>query len=96
MLGLDVHDCEHARNDLLRGGNLAEGYVLTVEPGLYFQPNDLTVPEQYRGIGVRIEDDILVTASGALNLSAALPREPDEVESWMAEIWSRGPAKLGL
>ena len=48
--------------------------VLTVEPGLYFQADDLTVPEEYRGIGVRIEDDILVTADGRRNLSAALPR----------------------
>lgn len=95
MLGLDVHDCEHARNEVYRG-NLEVGYVLTVEPGLYFQPNDLTVPEEYRGIGVRIEDDVLVTATGARNLSAALPRDPDEVEEWMAELWSRGPVDLGL
>ena len=58
--------------------NCAEGYVLTVEPGLYFQANDLTVPEEYRGIGVRIEDDVLVTATGSRNLSAALPRDPDD------------------
>ena len=67
-----------------------EGYVLTVEPGLYFQPNDLTVPEEYRGIGVRIEDDVLVTATGSRNLSAALPRDPDDIEAWMAELWKRG------
>ena len=48
--------------------------VQTVEPGLYFQADDLTVPEEYRGIGVRIEDDILVTAEGNENLSAGLPR----------------------
>ena len=47
---------------------------LTVEPGLYFQADDLTVPEEYRGIGVRIEDDILVTEDGNRNLSAGLPR----------------------
>ncbi len=95
MLGIDVHDCANARNDVYQG-NLEEGYVLTVEPGLYFQANDLSVPEEYRGIGVRIEDDILVTASGAKNLSSALPREPDDVEAWMSELWSRGPVNLGL
>jgi len=95
MLGLDVHDCANARDELYMG-ELKEGYVLTVEPGLYFQPHDLTVPEEYRGIGVRIEDDVLVTASGARNLSAALPRNADDVEAWMAEIWSRGATNLGL
>ena len=95
MLGLDVHDCANARDELYMG-ELREGYVLTVEPGLYFQPHDLTVPEEYRGIGVRIEDDILVTAQGARNLSAALPRRADDVEAWMAEIWSRGATNLEL
>ncbi|HEY5113565.1 MAG TPA: aminopeptidase P family protein [Coriobacteriia bacterium] len=95
MLGLDVHDCANARNEVLRGV-LVEGNVLTVEPGLYFQANDLTVPEEYRGIGVRIEDDILVTASGARNLSAALPRRAAEVEAWMDALWSNGTTNLGL
>ncbi len=95
MLGIDVHDCANARNEHYLG-DLHEGYVLTVEPGLYFQANDLTVPEEYRGIGVRIEDDVLVTATGSKNLSAALPREANDVESWMAELWSRGPVNLGL
>ena len=95
MLGLDVHDCANARNDHYHG-ELREGYVLTVEPGLYFQSNDLTVPEEYRGIGVRIEDDVLVTASGARNLSAALPREVDDVEAWMRELWAQPVTNLGL
>ena len=56
-------------------GKLEPGMVLTVEPGLYFQLDDLTVPEQYRGIGVRIEDDVVITAGGYENLSAALPSE---------------------
>jgi Xaa-Pro aminopeptidase len=88
MLGLDVHDCAHARKEMYTKGTLAEGYVLTIEPGLYFQPDDLTVPEDLRGIGVRIEDDVVVTADGCRNLSAALPRHPDEVESWMAALRS--------
>ena len=93
MLGIDVHDCANARNDLYNG-ELREGYVLTIEPGLYFQQNDLTVPEEYRGIGVRIEDDVLVTAQGYENLSAALPRDPDEIEAWMAQLWAGGPGDL--
>ena len=86
MLGIDVHDCAHARKEMYTKGTLAEGYVLTVEPGLYFQPDDLTVPEDLRGIGVRIEDDVVVTADGCRNLSAALPRSADEVEAWMARL----------
>jgi Xaa-Pro aminopeptidase len=86
MLGLDVHDCAHARAESYVDCALETGMVLTVEPGLYFQPDDLTVPEEYRGIGVRIEDDILVTADGNRNLSAGLPREADEIEAWMASL----------
>ncbi|AEW95373.1 MULTISPECIES: aminopeptidase P family protein [Streptomycetaceae] len=83
MLGLDVHDCAQARTETYVDGTLEPGMVLTVEPGLYFQADDLTVPQEYRGIGVRIEDDILVTEDGNRNLSAALPRRSDEVESWI-------------
>lgn len=86
MLGLDVHDCAAARTEHYVNGTLEPGMVLTVEPGLYFQADDLTVPEEYRGIGVRIEDDILVTDDGNRNLSAALPRRSDEVEAWMAGL----------
>ena len=88
MLGLDVHDCSNAREEHYHGA-LRVGNVLTVEPGLYFQPDDLTVPERYRGIGVRIEDDVLVTEDGHRNLSAALPREPEAVEAWMAKLLSQ-------
>ncbi|MFI8873457.1 aminopeptidase P family protein [Streptomyces sp. NPDC055243] len=86
MLGLDVHDCAQARTEEYVGGVLEEGMVLTVEPGLYFQPDDLTVPAEYRGIGVRIEDDILVTADGNENLSAGLPRGAAAVEAWMSGL----------
>jgi Xaa-Pro aminopeptidase len=58
--------------------------VFTIEPGLYFHKEDLLVPEEFRGIGVRIEDDVLMTESGPVNLSAQLPRTADEVEAWMA------------
>ncbi|MFT2748814.1 aminopeptidase P N-terminal domain-containing protein [Clavibacter sp. Sh2036] len=83
-LGLDVHDCAQARRDMYIDGRVEAGMVFTIEPGLYFQPDDLTVPERFRGIGVRIEDDILVTRDGAENLSAGIPRTADEVEAWMA------------
>ncbi|MEU5093600.1 aminopeptidase P family protein [Streptomyces sp. NPDC020996] len=86
MLGLDVHDCAKARTEMYVDGTLQPGMVLTVEPGLYFQSDDLTVPEEYRGIGIRIEDDLLVTEEGSENLSAGLPREADEVEAWMSRL----------
>ncbi|MFJ8694566.1 aminopeptidase P family protein [Streptomyces roseolilacinus] len=86
MLGMDVHDCAAARTEAYVGGTLEPGMCLTVEPGLYFQADDLTVPEEYRGIGVRIEDDILVTEDGNRNLSDGLPRRSDEVEAWMASL----------
>jgi len=86
MLGMDVHDCAAADSGIYPGGVLEDGMVLTVEPGLYFQEDDLLVPEELRGIGIRIEDDVVVTAHGALNLSAALPREPGEIEAWMAAL----------
>jgi Xaa-Pro aminopeptidase len=90
MLGLDVHDCAHARDETYRKGTLQPGHVLTIEPGLYFQPDDLTVPEDLRGIGVRIEDDVLVTEDGMVNLSAALPRSPDDVEAWVQRLLAEG------
>ena len=60
--------------------------VFTIEPGLYFQPDDLSVPEEYRGIGVRIEDDILIDETGAENLSAGIPRDSAAVEAWIAAL----------
>ncbi|WP_418957988.1 aminopeptidase P family protein [Streptomyces tritici] len=86
MLGMDVHDCAAARVEAYVDATLEPGMCLTVEPGLYFQADDLTVPEEYRGIGVRIEDDILVTEDCNRNLSASLPRQADEVEAWMARL----------
>lgn len=85
-LGLDVHDCAQARRELYLDGVLEPGMVFTIEPGLYFKSDDLTVPEEFRGIGVRIEDDVLVTEDGNENLSAGLPRRPEDVEAWMARL----------
>jgi Xaa-Pro aminopeptidase len=85
-LGIDVHDCAQARREMYYDGILEPGMVFTIEPGLYFQIDDITVPQEYRGIGVRIEDDILMTADGPVNLSAGIPRTADEVESWISRL----------
>lgn len=85
-LGIDVHDCAQARKEFYMDGEVREGMIFTIEPGLYFQPDDLTVPEEFRGIGVRIEDDIVVTASGAKNLSASIPRTVADVEAWVQRL----------
>ncbi|MEE2961906.1 MAG: aminopeptidase P family protein [Myxococcota bacterium] len=87
MLGMDVHDCSWASPQRYRKGLLEPGMVLTIEPGLYFQKDDLTVPRKYRGIGVRIEDDVLVTKTG-FEVLTDVPRDSDEVEAWMAELWA--------
>ena len=86
MLGLDVHDCASARNEMYRAGTFEVGNVFTIEPGLYFRTDDELVPARYRGIGVRIEDDIVVTEDGCENISAMLPRTADDVEAWMAKL----------
>jgi Xaa-Pro aminopeptidase len=89
-LGLDVHDCAQARLEHYREGTLEPGMVITVEPGLYFKAEDELVPSALRGIGVRIEDDILITADGNENLSAMLPRSAADVEAWMGGILGDG------
>ncbi len=89
MLGLDVHDCAQARAETYKYGKLQAGMVLTIEPGLYFQVDDLTVPAKYRGIGVRIEDDVVVTDKGYRNLSAVFPSKVEDVERWIKSLWSR-------
>lgn len=86
-LGLDVHDCAQARREMYLDAPLREGMVFTIEPGLYFKNEDLAIPEEYRGIGIRIEDDILVTAAGAESMSEHLPRTIADVEAWMAQLW---------
>lgn len=89
-LGIDVHDCAQALREDYRDGVLEPGMVITVEPGIYLKATDLLVPEEMRGIGVRIEDDILITADGNENLSGMLPRTADEVEAWMAPLLAEG------
>jgi Xaa-Pro aminopeptidase len=83
-LGLDVHDVGKYRDGDGAGGVsptvLRPGMVLTVEPGLYFGAG-ARAPRRLKGIGVRIEDDVLVTRGGRRNLSAAIPSDPDELEA---------------
>lgn len=84
-LGLDVHDAGRYFTDqgAKNSRPFAPGMVLTVEPGLYIPPDDRSAPAKYRGIGVRIEDDVLVTAEGNRNLTAKVPKDPDAIEALM-------------
>lgn len=84
-LGLDVHDPgDYARDGVSR--TLEAGMVLTVEPGLYFRPGGPAEAEPYAGVGVRIEDDVLVTETGHENLTADLPTASQDVEAFLNEI----------
>jgi Xaa-Pro aminopeptidase len=84
-LGLDVHDAgryfteQQAKNSR----PFAPGMVLTVEPGLYIPPDDKSAPSKYRGIGIRIEDDVLVTEEGNVNLTSKVPKDADAIEELM-------------
>lgn len=82
-LGLDVHDCDSSRYETYLGGTVQPGMALTVEPGLYFHAWDETVPPELRGIGVRIEDDLIVTETGHEVISDALPIDASGIEAWM-------------
>lgn len=86
-LGLDVHDAGRYFTDQTAKNSkpFAPGMVLTVEPGLYIPPDDKSAPAKYRGIGIRIEDDVLVTENGNLNLTSRVPKDPDEIEAIMAK-----------
>ena len=83
MLGLDVHDVGGGRQGDKPGPELSPGMVVTVEPGLYFASwrNDISVPKKYSGIGVRIEDDVLITEDGPVVLTDMCPKTIDEIES---------------
>ena len=77
-LGLDVHDC---RSVSMRKTKLVPGHVFTIEPGIYISKDDANVPDKYKGIGVRIEDDILVTETGYEVLSKDVPKEIKDIEN---------------
>lgn len=84
-LGLDVHDAGryYVDQQAKQSKPYAPGMALTVEPGLYIPPDDKTAPAKYRGIGIRIEDDVVVTETGNINLTAAVTKDPDEIEALM-------------
>jgi len=83
LLGIDVHDVGiYYYGDQSRA--LEPGMVMTVEPGIYVAPDTKDVPEQYLGIGVRIEDDVLCTANGPRVLTTKVPKAPEEIEALMA------------
>ncbi|TDP01106.1 aminopeptidase P N-terminal domain-containing protein [Marinomonas balearica] len=82
-LGLDVHDCGRYKVDG-KSRLLEEGMVLTIEPGLYVSKDNHNVDEKWRGIGIRIEDDVLIQASGPYVLTHGLAKEIDEIEALMA------------
>ncbi len=86
-LGLDVHDCAQARKEMYLDTVLKPGMVFTIEPGLYFHQNDQLAPPNFRGIGVRIEDNVAITEDGYRWLSEGIPRTVVEVEQWMKSIW---------
>lgn len=89
-LGLDVHDAGRYFTDHKAKNSrpFEAGMVLTVEPGLYIPIDDKDAPAKYRGIGVRIEDDILVTEDGNVNLTANCPKQAEEIEELMAQTLS--------
>lgn len=88
-LGLDVHDCAQARFEQYQGAAIKPGMIFTIEPGLYFAQNDLLLPEELRGIGIRIEDDVLMGEDGPQWLSIDIPKQIDEVEAWMSQCAQR-------
>jgi len=85
-IGMDVHDVGTYGTRSQKGKKrpLQTGMVFTVEPGLYISKDETRVPAKYRGIGIRIEDDIAVTAKGHEVLTAGVPKEVDEIEAVMA------------
>ena len=86
-LGLDVHDCAQARREMYMDAELEPGMCFTIEPGLYFRDDDLLVPAEMRGIGVRIEDDVVVREDGGVErLTQDIPRTVDEVEAWVSGL----------
>jgi Xaa-Pro aminopeptidase len=84
MLGIDVHDVGRYYYEK-ESRALEPGVVMTVEPGIYISPNTKDIPEQYLGIGVRIEDDVLCTNNGPRVLTNKVPKDPGEIEALMAK-----------
>ena len=87
-LGIDVHDPCPYSDDQGEEILFAEGMVLTIEPGIYLPEDDLCIAEKYRGIGIRIEDNILVTKEGGKNLSKDIAKSVDEIEAMCGSMRS--------
>jgi Xaa-Pro aminopeptidase len=79
-MGLDVHDDCPYKTKKSKEIPLKAGMILTIEPGIYLDKNDKNIPKKYRGIGIRIEDDILVTKDGCENLSKDIKKEIEDIE----------------
>ena len=99
FLGLDVHDCGRYTTSEGASRPLEPGMVFTVEPGIYVDPENTDVEARWRGIGIRIEDDVLITDEGHEILTAAVPKAVEEVEAaaatvrrWPAQLMTRGAA----
>ena len=86
---MDMNVCSLPPREPYLRATLEVGMVVTVEPGLYFKADDQLAPERFRGQGVRIEDDVLVTATGYEVLSADFPRSSRDVEAWIGEVRRR-------
>ncbi len=80
-MGIDVHDEAPYKDENAQELALKKGMVLTIEPGIYIDENDTSVPKKYRGIGIRIEDDILVTSKGCKNMSKGIAKTIDAIEA---------------
>ncbi|MEO6588139.1 MAG: M24 family metallopeptidase, partial [Pyrinomonadaceae bacterium] len=91
----DVHDAGRYFTDQTAKNSrpFAPGMVLTVEPGLYIPPDDKDAPSKYRGIGIRIEDDIVVTEDGNFNLTDKVPKDADAIEELMNSVKTKSAKK---
>lgn len=88
-IGLDVHDQNPYLDKNFNAIKFEKGMCFTVEPGLYFQKDNLSIPEHFRGLAVRIEDDILITENSHENLTAMIPKEIKEVEAACQEDYKQ-------
>lgn len=88
-LGMDVHDQNPYMGDDYKPVKFEKGMLFTVEPGLYFQPDNMKIPAELRGMAVRIEDDILITENSYENLTAMIPKEIKEVENACQEDYKQ-------
>jgi Xaa-Pro aminopeptidase len=84
-MGIDVHDASPYTDSKGKEIKLQTGMVLTIEPGLYLPLDDKDLPKKYRGLGIRIEDNILVTKDGYENLSEGIVKNVDGIEKYLED-----------